>query len=361
MAQRLDTLIFNGYACMAPFCQKLFWKWDEAKRHMHHECKALPRSTKRPREVESIRKALDIGRKHREDHPELKDDGFILLNANDSVLRKPREVGRKQREDNPELNNDGNADGDVRQDGKSQGAPTIEPLTATAPTAPPTGGPSDQLNTSIFNGYACLACSCQAMFWKWEEAKRHMLLACATFPRSIKRPREAESIRKALDIGQKQRGEHPELNDGVISVSSDDAVPGEGAFPEARTITPSTATAPPTAAPLPKPTTVADFRNAARTEAFRTSQGVRPQSKKRPRPSKIPAVPPLPNSSAADISNLQMVLWEESASAIPPPGAEPKLLLSPPPPPGGPGSCPQSPTLAFFHPGPGPLGACPSW
>ena len=97
MAQRLDTLIFNGYACMAPFCQKLFWKWDEAKRHMHHECKALPRSTKRPREVESIRKALDIGRKHREDHPELKDDGFILLNANDSVLRKPREVGRKQR------------------------------------------------------------------------------------------------------------------------------------------------------------------------------------------------------------------------------------------------------------------------
>ncbi|CAE7190278.1 unnamed protein product [Symbiodinium sp. CCMP2456] len=272
MAQRLDTLVFNGYACMAPFCRKLFWKWEEAKRHMHHECKALPRSTKHPKQAESIRKALDIGRKHREDHPELKDNGFILLNADGSVLRRPLEVGRKQREEKPELNNDGNVDGDVRRDGKSEGAPTIKPLTThvTAPTAPMTGKPSEQLNTSIFNGFACLACSWQATFWKWEEAKRHMLVACATFPRSIKRPREVASMRKALDLVQRghqpeQREHPPERNDGAIFLSAEGAVPQGGTFhtfQEARTIELLTVTAPPTA--VPKPPTVADGSQSQR-------------------------------------------------------------------------------------------------
>lgn len=328
MAQRLDTSIFNGYACMAPFCRKLFWKWEEAKRHMHHECKALPRSTNRPKQVESIRKALDIGRKHREDHPELKDDRFVFLNADGAVLPRPQEVGRKKKDDKLKLNNDGTVDGDVRRDGKSQGAPTIKPVTTdvTAPTAPMTEKPSEQPNISIFKGYACLACSCQAVFSEWEEAKHHMLLACASFPRSIKRPQEVASMRKALDLAQRkhhpeQRGHPPERNDEAIFLSADGALPQEGAFQEARTIELLTVTAPRTAPLLPKPSTVANGSQ---------SQGVRPQSKKRPRTSKISVVPPLPKSATADISNLQIVLWDEAASQ---PEAKPKLL-SPPPPPG---------------------------
>ncbi|CAE7226114.1 unnamed protein product [Symbiodinium microadriaticum] len=312
MAQRLDTSIFNGYACMAPFCRKLFWKWEEAKRHMHHECKALPRSTNRPKQVESIRKALDIGRKHREDHPELQDDRFVFLNADGAVLPRPQEVGRKKKDDKLKLNNDGTVDGDVRRDGKSQGAPTIKPVTTdvTAPTAPMTEKPSEQPNISIFKGYACLACSCQAVFWEWEEAKHHMLLACASFPRSIKRPQEVASMRKALDLARRkhhpeQRGHPPERNDEAIFLSADGALPQEGAFQEARTIELLTVTAPRTAPLLPKPSTVANGSQ---------SQGVRPQSKKRPRTSKISVVPPLPKSATADISNLQIVLWDEAAS-----------------------------------------------